>query len=104
MCTALEKRGINFSVRVAELARYLREDDRCFPLADRLLSCGVDAGLAMRLNDRSAAAELVERTGFIIEMAVTAGYLTPRQGVHVRADCEELLKILNNTEAESEEK
>ena len=105
MHISLEKQSINFSVRVAELAKYLREDNRCFPLADQLLSCGVQAGLAMRSNDRKAAATFVAQSDYIIEMAVFAGYLTAQQSVHVRADCEALIKILNTaTEVESEEK
>ena len=98
MNASLEKQGIGFSVRVAELVKYLREDARCFPLSGELLTCAVDAGLAIRDDRRQVAATLVARTNFIIEMAVVAGYLTPQQSVHLRADCEGLLAALQDTQ------
>ena len=94
MNLSLEKRGFDFSIRIAELVRYLREDGKGFPLCDRLLYCGVTAGQDIRNGRNREAAELVGEADYIIEMAVAAGYLTPRQDVHIRADCENLLEML----------
>ena len=92
MSVSFEKKGIEFSVRIAELVKYLREDGKEFQLSDRLLSCGVTVGLLMRSGKYNEAAKLITEADYIIEMAIVAGYLTSKQGVHIRADCENLLK------------
>ena len=95
MNTTLDQRGVDYSIRVAELVRYLRENGQGFPLCDRLLYCGVNAGLAIREGKKPAAAALVDETVYIIGMAVTAGYLTRQQSVHIRGDCDNLLAMLH---------
>jgi len=95
MSLSIEKSGFNFSIRIAELVRYLREDGKGFPLCDRLLYCGVIAGHDIRSGRKREAAELVGEADYIIEMAAKAGYLKPRQDVHIRADCVSLLEMLS---------
>ena len=97
MGVTLKEKGLDFSMRIGELVRYLRENGQGFPLCGRLLACGVNAGLYIRCGKTQEAAELIEEADYIIEMAVVAGYLTQRQDVHIRADCENLLEILNKT-------
>ena len=99
MSVLLKEKGIDFSMRIGELVRYLRENAGGFPLCDRLLFCGVNAGRYIRGGKKSEAAELVEEADYIIEIAVVAGYLTSRQDVHIRADCENLLKMLNENQS-----
>ena len=94
--TFIEK-GFDFSIRIGELVRYLRENGGGFPLCDRLLFCGVNAGMNIRNGKIVKAAELVEEADYIVEMAVVAGYLTSHQDKHIRADCESLLKMLRVT-------
>ena len=36
---AIEDRMYDFSVRIAEIVRYLKENDSGFPLCDKLLDC-----------------------------------------------------------------
>ena len=100
MSKSLEDKGLDFSVRIGELVRYLRENGQGFPLCDRLLFCGVNTGLYIRRGKTKEAAELIGEADYIIEMAVVAGYLTQRQDVHIRSDCENLLKALNEKTAE----
>jgi len=95
MNKSLKEKGIDFSMRIGELVRYLRENGQGFPLGDRLLICSVNAGMCIRRGKTREAAEFVEEADYIIEMAVLAGYLTPHQDKHIRADCESLLKALN---------
>ena len=97
MSKSLKEKGLDFSMRIGELVRYLRENGQGFPLNDRLLYCGVNTGLFIRGGKRREAAELIKEIDYIIEMAVVAGYLTAKQDVHIRADCESLLKMLNKT-------
>ena len=91
----LKNKDIDFSMRIGELVRYLRENGQGFPLCDRLLFCGVNAGMRIRGGKTTEAAELIEEADYIIEMAVVAGYLTAHQDKHIRADCKNLLKMLN---------
>jgi hypothetical protein len=95
MRKSLKEKGLDFSMRIGELVRHLRENGQGFPLCDRLLFCGVNTGLYIRRGKTKEAAELIEIADYIIEMAVVAGYLTQRQDVHIRADCESLLETLN---------
>jgi len=95
MNASLERQGFDFFIRVTELVKYLRENDRGFPLAEQLLTCGIHAGLALRNGKRQEAAELVAQVDYMLEMAVVAGYLTPQQSVHIRADCENLRSVLS---------
>ncbi len=90
----LTERAYDFSVRAAELVRYLREKGGAFPLADKLLDCGVCAGLAMRENDRGEAAAQIRRADYIIEMAAKSGYLTEIQARPLRTEARALLDAL----------
>ena len=97
MSKSLNEQGLDFSMRIGELVRYLRENGQGFPLCDRLLFCGVNSGLYIRGGKTREATELIKEADYIIEMAVVAGYLTSKQDVHIRTDCENLLKTLNDS-------
>ena len=77
--------------------QFLRTDKLGFPLCDRLLTCGVGAGLACRkaaVEERRQAADFVTEADYIIEMARVAGYLTAEQCIHIREDCKTLTALL----------
>jgi hypothetical protein len=95
MRKTLKEKGFDFSLRIGEMVRYFRENGQGFPLGDRLLTCGVNAGMCIRRGKLPEAAEFVEETDYIIEIAVVAGYLTQHQDEHIRADCANLLIALN---------
>ena len=42
----IAERAYDYSVRVAELVRYLKAEEKDFPLSDKLLDCAVSAGLS----------------------------------------------------------
>lgn len=99
----LREKGFDFSIRIAELVQFLRTDQRRFPLCERLLDCGVQTGLACRAwleggrqrgGKAKQAAALVVEADYIIEMAQVAGYLTQEQCVYIRADCNNLIRLL----------
>ncbi|MFT4105187.1 MAG: four helix bundle protein [Lacrimispora sp.] len=102
MKNEIQERAFDFSIRIAELVSFLREDPRGFPLCERLLVCGVETGLACRASSDSRypakrakqAAAYVMEADYIIEMAQVAGYLTQEQCIHIRADCSNLFKLL----------
>lgn len=94
----LTKQAQDYAIRVAELVKFLREDDKGFPLADELLTCGVEAGLYLRepgAEDFEKATESLLKADYLLEMAVSAGYLTERQSVHIRDEGHALLGALN---------
>ena len=98
MGKSLKSKELEFSMRIGEIVRYFRESGQGFPLCDRLLTCGVNAGLDIRSGKTREAAEHIREADYIIEMAVVAGYLTSHQDKHIRAECESLLKMLNGSE------
>ena len=90
----LEQRAYDFSVRVTECVRYLKSDRKSFPLCDKLLDCGIAAGLAVRTGKHKAAAEMVTQVDYILEMAARSGYLTEVQTREIRADAKKPLDEL----------
>lgn len=94
----LTKQAYDYSLRLAELVKFLREDGKGFPLSDELLSCGVEVGMTLQKPDeagRRQAARALQRADYLLEMAVGAGYLTGRQSVHIREEGRVLLSMLN---------
>lgn len=104
MTDLVTQRGMDLTIRIAELAKYLREDGRDFPLCDRLLACGTAVGLACREPDwpesRSRALNNVDEAEYLITVAIKSGYLTEKQGVHIRSDCEALKQALTEWKQE----
>ena len=88
----------NFSVRLVEIVRYFKEDGGGFPLCDKLLDCGVRAGISARAGSHEEAADYVRQADYILEMAVKSGYLTERQGLPLRTECRKLLAALTSQE------
>jgi len=103
--TSLE-RGFDFSVRLVELEKYLKNEGKDFPLSQRLLACGVGVGVHLRLAAMSAAKERAAKTalalaaavecGYLLELLSKTGYLTERQSIPLREDCERLIAALSN--------
>lgn len=95
----LSKQAQDYAMRVAELVKFLREDSKNFPLSDALLSCAVEAGMALRaqVKDRNRAAEAVRKADYLLEMAVCAGYLTKQQSIHISDEGRALLKTLESS-------
>ena len=95
MSKSLEQTGIDFTLRLGEMVRWLRNDGKGFPLAEQLLICGVNAGMCCRDGKNRDAAKQVRQAEFMIQVAVSAGYLTDQQCVHILADCANLLNTLS---------
>ncbi|MBU9726226.1 four helix bundle protein [Diplocloster modestus] len=90
----VQELAYDFSVRIAEIVRYLKEEGQEFPLSGKLLDCGVGAGLAARKNSRKQAADCVKQADYILEMAQKSGYLTERQVKPTRGKGDALLRLL----------
>lgn len=94
--------AFDYSIRIAELVRHLHSDDKSFPLCDTLLTCGVDVGFYLHEpSNPDKAVYSLNKADYIIQMAVTAGYLTERQTVRIRGNGRELMKMISeNKEGE----
>lgn len=103
-------KGFDFSIRVIELAKYLEEENKPFPLSQRLLACGTGIGISLRLAESSGgkSAENISQalsyaveTGYLLEIMVKTGYLTEKQCQPMTSDCERLraliTELLNKT-------
>lgn len=95
----LARASMDYSIRITELVKYLREEGKDFPLCDELLHCGVEAGMLLREPpDRPRAPALLKRADYLLEMAAVAGYLTPRQTSRIRADGQRLMELIREKE------
>lgn len=95
MSQILDKSFI-FSVRTVELAKYLIEENRPFPLSERLLSCAAGLGVSLRLaemagkeNDEhgTRALSCAMEAEYLLELMVKTGYLQEKQSKHILSDC-----------------
>lgn len=93
---AIEDRMYDFSVRIAEIVRYLKENESGFPLCDKLLDCVIGAGIFIRKDNYQEAADNLQQISYILEMAVKSGYLTERQSLPILSDCHELLAAVTD--------
>ena len=101
----LKEKGFDYSIRIAELVRFLREEGGSFPFVVQRLGWGVEVGLtcgvAGKLNLPHATSCLRE-ADYLIEMAAKAGYLTEQQTVYIREDGRTLLQMLEQAEKAQE--
>ena len=103
--TCLESAAFDYSIRIAELVKWMRETGNSFPLTDRLLVCGTEIGLACReleneegtgfMETVNSALSRLREADYITQIAVTGGYLTKMQSVHIRKDGNEIAKVLD---------
>ncbi|EEG52779.1 hypothetical protein [Enterocloster asparagiformis] len=94
----IQESAYDLSVRIAEAVRYLKEEVGEFPLSDKLLDCGVRAGISAREGGFKSAADYVRQADYILEMAAKSGYLSERQSQPIRAECAALLAALEEAE------
>lgn len=92
-----------FSVRAVELAKYLVEENKPFPLSGRLLSRAAELGVSLRLagmaekeNDEHGARALscAVEAEYLLELMVKTGYLQEKQSKHILSDCRALKAMI----------
>lgn len=106
MKQSLKQQGMDFSIHIAELVKFLKGKEAGFSLCDQLLACGTKAGFCccnMRNEQtKQDALQQVKEALFIIELAVRAGYLSERQGIPIKTECANLVTALEKGGYENE--
>lgn len=89
-------KAFDFGIRIIELANYLDEEKKPFPLMNLLLECGTGIGACLRASegfpdsfpeDRIRACKLALETEYLLELMVKTGFITEIQSKPILADC-----------------
>jgi four helix bundle protein len=89
-------KSFDFSVRIVELANYLKEENKQFPLMDCLLECGTGIGICLRISDEftknlqenyGQAYRLSLETEYMLELLVKIGFVNEIQIKPILTDC-----------------
>jgi four helix bundle protein len=97
-------KSFDFSIRVIELAKFLDEEKKPFPLCERLLLCATGIGVFLRLSEltgkRSAecgkqALSYSVEAEYLLEIMTKTGYLTKRQSQPIISDCRALKTLVS---------
>ena len=86
----------DFGIRIVELASYLEEEKKRFPLIVRLLECGTGIGINLRIaketvknqieNYKLAYKQSLE-TEYMLELLVKTGFINEKQSIPILKDC-----------------
>lgn len=98
------EKSFDFSIRLIELAKYLRDENKEFPLTERLLICGIGIGVDLRIASGCMGKEKTARMAqavayaaeceYLLELMVKTGYLAEQQSRFVLEECAEIIKLL----------
>lgn len=99
----LQDKSFDFSIRIMEMAKYLEEEKKPFPLIDRLLACAAGIGINLRLaalDGRRAADSFGQALScaveaeYLLEAMVKTSCLTEKQSTTVINDCREIKTLI----------
>ena len=102
---AIQEKSFDFSVRIVNLCRYLREEQREFVLTKQLLRSGTSVGAnvaeAQQAQSRqdfvhksNIALKEAYETNYWLRLLHATGYLTNKEYESIITDCKELEKLL----------
>jgi len=81
-------KSFDFSIRIIEMANYLAEEHKQYPLMGRLLECGTGIGSCLRLQDSYAQAyRLSTETEYLLELLAKTGFVSELQIRPILTDC-----------------
>lgn len=89
-------KAFDFGVRILELANYLNEENKLFPLMTHLLECGTGIGVSLRVSDSIPksmqencmhALKLTLETEYLLELMAKTGYINENQSKPILKDC-----------------
>ena len=96
---------MDFGVRVVEISNYLEYENKKFPLIGRLLECGTEIGVLMRISEDMPqyrpencikAFKLALETEYILELMVKTSVISEKQSKPILADCRSIKDQLGN--------
>lgn len=97
-------KALDFSVRVIELSRYLKDENRLFPMTARLLECAAGVYVCLRISGQMSknsrehctqAFKLALEAECLLEMIVKTGFITQKQSEPILSDCRSLRDEIN---------
>lgn len=89
-------KAFDFGIRIIELANYLEEEKKHFPLIVRLLEYGTGIGMYLRAPNDSPknsqenwkqAYKLALETEYLLELMVKTGYISENQSKPILTEC-----------------
>jgi four helix bundle protein len=92
----LSAKTFDFGIRIIELANYLEDERKLFPLIGRLLECGTGIGVSLHIAEEYAgnrnesfvnAYRASLETEFLLELLVKTGFIYENQSVPLLKDC-----------------
>ena len=92
-------KSFDFGIRIVQLARWLKDEGKEFPLAGRLLESGTGVGISLRmakaLQEQSnyvQAVQQAEEVQYLLELMVNTGFITEVQSKPLLSDCKTIKK------------
>lgn len=99
--------SFDFSIRLVELVKYLRDENREFPLEKWLLIRGNGVWVNLRMAELSDGKErsgaenqalaCAVEIGYMLKLMAKTGYLDEQQSMPLREDCDELVKLISDS-------
>lgn len=89
-------KGFDFSIRMIEIANYLSEEHKQFPLIGRMLECGTGIGICLCIPNECAnnlqesyaqAYRLSLETEYLLELLAKTGFVNEIQIKPILKDC-----------------
>lgn len=96
-----------FAIRIVNLYKYLKTNRSGYVMSKQVLRCGTSIGANVResvyaqsradfLSKMYIALKEAGETAYWLELLAETEYLTPTQAKRIRADCDELIRILSS--------
>ena len=89
-------KGFDFSIRIIEIANYLAENNKQFPLVSRMLECGTGIGFCLHVSiefgkklqeSLEQAYKLSLETEYLLELLVKTEFINVTQSRPILKDC-----------------
>ncbi len=102
------EKSYSFAVRVVKLYQFLNNNQKIHPLANQILRSGTAIGALMSearyaqskadfLNKSHIALKEANETSYWLNLLHETNYITDKQYDSIKADCDELIKLLVST-------
>jgi len=89
-------KGFDFSIRIIEIANYLEDENKHFPLVSRMIECGTGIGFCISTSGEFSenlkesyekAYRLLLETEYLLILLVKTGFINVIQSKPILSDC-----------------